>query len=281
MGENEKLVYPAMTPIAEITTRAGTGARALPEFMRGRAFWAGFGLTTFVFWWNMIAWFYPQFPQFPTADGTWIFFSQQYPPAWVFLSTVVICFSYFASLEILFSIWFFDLLFILEGGILNRLGVNAISPYYGTGRYIWQTAGGYVVFALWGLWVARLHIRDAFRKALRPGSAHIDDSGEMLSYRGAFLGLGISCLYMALWLGRAGMEVKVIALLIPLMLVVYTGVAKILVDSGMIYVNPPTSAHSLALAALGGPTLRAPPRTRPSDWPPPSSTTTGGSRCRR
>jgi hypothetical protein len=251
-SENEKLVYPAMTPILEMTTRAGDGRRALPEFMRGRVFWSGFGLTSFVFGWNMISWFYPQFPTFPTSDGTWIFFNQQYPPAWIFLSTVVICFSYYASLDILFSIWFFDLLFILEGGVLNRLGVSAISPYYGTGRYIWQTAGGFVVFAAWGLWIARLHLRDAFRKALRPESPHIDDSGEMLSYRGAFFGLLVSCLYMAVWMGRAGMEVKVIALLIPAMLLVYAGVAKILADSGLIYVNPPTSAHGLALAALGG-----------------------------
>jgi len=253
-AENEKLVYPAIAPIVEVTTRAGTGERWLPEFMRGKAFWAGFGLTTFVFWWNMIAWFYPQFPQFPTAEGKWIFFSQNYPPLWIFLSTVVICFSYFASLDILFSIWFFDLLFILEGGALNRLGVSAISPYYGTGRYIWQTAGGFVVLVLWGLWIARLHLRDAFRKALHPDSPHLDDSGEMLSYRGAFLGLLISCLFVGVWLGRAGMEVKVILLLIPAMLLVYTGLSKILADSGLIYANPPTSAHSLTLAAFGGAT---------------------------
>ena len=88
----------------------------------------GFALTTFVFGWNMISWAYPQFPRFPTAYARWTFFSPDYPPALFFLSTVVICFSYFASLEILFSIWFFDLLFIVEGGILNRLGVRAISP---------------------------------------------------------------------------------------------------------------------------------------------------------
>ncbi|MSS70357.1 MAG: hypothetical protein EXS64_02605 [Candidatus Latescibacteria bacterium] len=251
-AENEKLVYPAMTPIVEMTTRAGSGERFLPEFVQGKAFWAGFALTSFVFWWNMIAWFYPQFPQFPTADGRWIFFSQNYPPAWIFLSTVVICFSYFASLDILFSIWFFDLLFIIEGGALNRLGVSAISPYYGTGRYIWQTAGGYVVLVLWGLWIARLHLRDVFRKALHPERSPIDDSGEMLSYRGAFIGLAVSCLFMAVWLGRAGMEAKVIVLLIPAMLLVYTGLSKILADSGLIYANPPTLATSLSIAALGG-----------------------------
>jgi hypothetical protein len=220
--------------------------------MAGKAFWAGFGLTSFVFGWNMIAWFYPQFPRFPTASARWVFYSQDYPPLFLFLSTVVICFSYFASLEILFSIWFFDLLFILEGGFLNKIGIKAISPYYGTGHYRWQTAGAFVSLALWGLWIARHHLRGVLRKALRPDRSEVDDSGEMLSYRGALVGLALGCLYAAIWLNRAGIEWKLIVLLIPAMLLVYLTTSKILADSGLIYVGPPTSAYGLSLAALGG-----------------------------
>ena len=251
-SENERLVYPAMEPIIEMTTRVGSGERLLPAFMRGKAFWCGFALTSFVFWWNMLSWFFPQFPRFPTARARWTFFSRDYPPAFFFLSAVVICFSYFASLEILFSIWFFDALFIIEGGILNRFGVRAISPYYGTGRYIWQTAGGFFALALWGLWVARLHFRDVFSKAFRPGGSMVDDSKELLSYRGALLGLAISCLFVGVWLARVGMELHLILLLIPSMLLVYITVAKILADSGIIYANPPTSAWGLSVMALGG-----------------------------
>ncbi len=251
-SENERLVYPAMEPIIEMTTRVGRGTRFFPEYMQGKAFWIGFALTTFVFGWNMISWAYPQFPRFPTAYARWTFFSRDYPPALFFLSTVVICFSYFASLEILFSIWFFDLLFIVEGGILNRLGVRAISPYYGTGRYYWQTSGAFFSLALWGVWVARLHFADVFRKALHPEKSTLDDSKELLSYRGALIGLIVGCLYIAVWLNRVGMELKMIALLIPSMLLVYTTVAKILADSGLIYVNSPLSGWGLAVRLLGG-----------------------------
>ncbi len=251
-SEYERLVFPAMEPIIEFTTQAGTGKRRLPEFMKGKAFWAGFMLTTFVFGWNMIAWFYPQFPRFPTASARWVFFSRDYPPGFFFLSAVVICFSYFASLEILFSLWFFDVLFILEGGILNELGVSAISPYYGRGRYIWQTAGGFTAFALWGIWVARHHLRDVFAKALNPNRPTPDDSTELLSCRAAVLGLVVGCLYMALWLAWIGMQVKVIVLLILCMLIVYTTVSKMLADSGIIYLNPPTSAWGLLSRFLGG-----------------------------
>ena len=251
-SENERLVYPAMEPIIEMTTRAGSGRGWLPDFMSGKAFWVGFIITTFVFGWNMISWFYPQFPRFPTASPRWIFFSRDYPPGFFFLSTVVICFSYFASLEILFSIWFFDVLFILEGGILNRLGITAISPYYGTGRYSWQTAGGFVSFALWGLWISRNHLRQVWRKAIRPADPVIDDSREFLSYRGAMIGLLISCLYVAIWLGRAGMELKVIVVILPAMLLIYTTISKMLADSGLIYLNPPTSAWGITSTLYGG-----------------------------
>lgn len=251
-SEYERLVFPAMEPIIEFTTQGGTGRRWFPEFMKGKVFWAGFMLTTFVFGWNMIAWFYPQFPRFPTASARWFFFSRDYPPGFFFLSTVVICFSYFASLEILFSLWFFDVLFILEGGILSGFGVSAISPYYGRGRYIWQTAGGFTAFALWAMWVARHHLRDVIRKALNPDRPTPDDSNELLSYRHAVLGLIAGCLYMALWLAWIGMQIKIIVLLILCMLVVYTTVSKMLADSGIVYLNPPTSAWGLVSRFLGG-----------------------------
>ena len=251
-AENEKLVYPALSPILEMATRGGRGTGWLPEFMNGKAFWMGFGLVSFVFWWNMVGWFNPLVPQFPTAGGSWVFFSQHHPPTWVFLSTAVISFSYFARLDILFSIWFFDLVFILEGGWLNRLGIRAISPFYGTGGYEWQTAGGYVALVVWGLWIGRGHLRDVVRKALKPDRTHLNDSDELLSYRGALIGLAVSSMYVGAWLARTGMEVRMIAILIPTTLLVYIGLSKILADSGLIYADPPTSSTKLSLAALGG-----------------------------
>ncbi len=251
-ADHERLVYPVIAPAVEMTTRAGTGAWWLPEFMQGKAFWAGFSLTAFVFGWNMISWFYPNVPVFPTAEGTWFWLPRRYPPLWIFLSTFVICFSYFASLEVLFSLWFFDLLFILQGGALNRLGMGATSPHYAMGSFKWQTTGAFVTLTLWGLWVARGHLREVFRKALHPESTHIDDSREMIPYRWAFAGLAGSALFLALWLAQAGMEAKVIALVIPGMVVIYLGLTKILADSGLVYLNPPTSAWETSLAVFGG-----------------------------
>ena len=164
-AEYEKLVYPAMEPIVELTTQPGTGRTYLPEFMQGRMFWTGFGVVGIIFVWNIIAWFHPALPKFPTAAGTWVPIGRNFPPQWVFVSTVGICFSYFASLELLFSMWFFDLIFIVESGILDQLGISAFNRYYASKRYLWQTTGAFVALSLWWVWIARAHLKEAFSKS--------------------------------------------------------------------------------------------------------------------
>ena len=252
MAEYEKLVYPAMEPIVELTTQPGTGRTYLPEFMQGRMFWTGFGVVGIIFTWNIIAWFHPALPKFPTAAGTWVPIGRNFPPQWVFISTVGICFSYFASLELLFSMWLFDLIFIVESGILDQLGITAFNRYYASKRYLWQTTGAFVALSLWWVWIARAHLKEAFQKALHPKSEHIDDSRELISYRAAFCCLAASVAYALVWLSAAGMAWKVLAILLPFMFLSYGAVSKILADSGLIYVKAPSTAWTLTTALMGG-----------------------------
>ena len=251
-AEHEKLVYPAMEPIVELTTQPGTGRTWLPNFMQGRMFWTGFGVVAVVFVWNIIAWFHPALPKFPTAAGTWVPIGRNFPPQWVFVSTVGICFSYFASLEVLLSLWVFDLMFTVESGILDQLGVPAFHRYYATKRYSWQTTGAFVALALWWVWISRAHLKDAFQKALHPKSGHIDDRRELMSYRAAFCCLAVSMVYVLVWLAASGLAWTVIAILLPTMFLTYGAVSKILADSGLIYVNAPASAWTLTTALMGG-----------------------------
>ena len=61
-----------------------------------------------------------------------------------------------------------------------------------------------IVLVLFGLWTARGHLRQVFRKALR-GDETVDDSGEIMSYRSAVLTLAGSLLFMGIWLWRSGL----------------------------------------------------------------------------
>ena len=252
-SEYEKLVYPAMEPIVEIASQGGSGKRLLPELMQGRMFWTGFSVSAFIYCWNMIGWFFPAFPNFRMTPGWYLPLARDFPALWISFNTFVICFAYFASLEVLFSLWFFDLFFVVESGILTRLGMPSWHSYRSAGPYTWQTAGAFVCLAVFWVLISRRHLTDAFMKALNPRSEHIDDSRELISYRAAFLGLGIACCYAIAWLWNAGMDTGVIALTIPTMFLVYLAMGKILADSGLVFLSSPTSARSLVQAAFGGP----------------------------
>ena len=228
--------------------------------MRGRVFWAGFGFATVVFWWNMISWVFPRVPTFPLMTDLvdfWDLLPKHYPPIFFYVSTIVLCFSYFASLEVLFSMWFFDVLYIIEAGALNRVGIVANSPHYGAGPYAvtsykFQTAGAFLAWVVWWLWTSRGHLRNVFRKALHSSRVHLDDSRELFSYRGAVIGLTVCCIYIATWLGQMGIEAKAVALMMPAMFLVYLGTAKVVADSGLIYLEPAAVAWNYSLLAVGG-----------------------------
>ena len=251
-SEYEKLVFPAMEPIVEMAGNVGSGRRILPEFMTGRMFWAGFSLVAFIYCWNIVGWFFPAFPKFRMTPGWYLPVGRDFPALWISFNTFAICFAYFASLEVLFSMWFFDVFFVLEAGILTRLGMPSFHAYRSDGPYTWQTTGAFVCLALFWVLISRRHLRDAFLKALRPDSNHIDDSRELLSYRGAFIGLSVSSLYTMTWLWQAGIHLGVILATIPTMFLVYLGIGKILADSGLVFLSSPTSARNLTQAAFGG-----------------------------
>ena len=251
-SEYEKLVFPAMEPIVEMAGSAGSGGRPLPEFMRGRVFWAGFALAAGIYGWNILGWFSPSLPQFRMTPGLNVPIARDFPALYVSVNTFALCFAYYASLEVLFSLWFFDLAFIFEAGVLTRLGLPSWHSYRSAGAYTWQSTGAFVCLALWWLLISRRHLRDALLKAIRPRSTHVDDGREMLSYRGAFVGLAIGCAFSAAWLWNAGMDAVVVLLIIPTMFLVYFTVGKIMADSGLVFLSCPTTARILTQAVLGG-----------------------------
>jgi hypothetical protein len=74
----------------------------------------------------------------------------------------------------------------------------------------------------------------------------------LLPYRVAIIGLVASCLYIGAWLEQVGMEGKVIILVLPTMFIVYIGAAKVVADSGLVYMDPPAIAWDISRFALGG-----------------------------
>ena len=84
----------------------------------------------------------------------------------------------------------------------------------------WQCLGALFTFVGWGLWSARHHLRDVFRKAFGLAS-NVDDSNEMMSYRTAVTGLILGNIYIVAWLYQAGLEFRLIAITVPASIIIY------------------------------------------------------------
>ena len=165
--DHEKLVYPLANVAVDLVSAPKHGIRMIG----GRLFWAGavtgFGMIA----WNILSYFSPGAPKFPTGSyrsGTSLPLGRNFPGIRIKLNLFTIGFVYFANLEVLFSVWFFYVLNVFQVGILRRLGFGLnISDSWGSSYEVagWEGFGALTVFVGWGLWMARRHFYAAFRSA--------------------------------------------------------------------------------------------------------------------
>jgi hypothetical protein len=246
--ENERLTYPVLRPVLDLTLREGV---RFP-----RLFWAGFCLALGILSWNMISYFIPSFPIIPNIRwGPWIWFDGGFqgrwiPGIWTRINMFTISFAYFANIDVLFSFWFFGVLFIVRSGLLNRLGLNASTPWNSSAEFNWLNLGAFTMLVGWGLWTARSHLKRVLLKTLGQHSG-LDDSDEMVGYRTATIGLILSLTFAVFWLWRSGMGFGVACLYLAAAGVIYLGVSRIVSDVGLVFVCTPVGAHEMVTRVLG------------------------------
>jgi hypothetical protein len=135
---------------------------------------------------------------------------------------------------------------ILQMGLFNRLGISkggsdpwgSFDPTVG-----WQSLGGMLVFVVWGLWMARVHLKAVFKQAFSR-HAQIDDSGELMSYRWATVLLIGSSTFILLFLRNTGLEWLPLLAFIFATTIIYLGLARIVVESGLVFMRGPISAQA-------------------------------------
>ena len=191
-------------------------------------------------------------PKIPIA-GQWVVFVRSFPRVNTRINFLTVGLAYFANLNILFSIWFFFIVFWVENGLLNRFGY-AITPKptnfsAETEITAWQGFGALTLLVCWNLWTARTHIRTVFAAAFNRGRA--DDSDELVSYRTAVIGLAVCLVFICAFCFRLGMQAKLIALLIPALFVNYLAIARIVSETGLAYMRTTLAEQYFALYTIG------------------------------
>ena len=254
--ERERLAYPLMQ-VPQVLVEGADGA-ALPAAMRNRLFWIGAAVPLSIALWNIVGFFYHFFPRIEWQYPIQI--AHGFPSINVRLYFPVVGFMYFANLNVTFSVWFFYVVTLVEEGLINRFGLGisrADAWVWGLPSTSWQCWGAFIFMVLWGLWMARDHLRDVVRKA-RDSRHPVDDSGELLPYRVAVIGLLLGVVYMISWLHRAGMSYPVAVLWLTFVLIAYLGITRLVVQAGIYYVTTPIVSQAMTMAVLGPANISAP-----------------------
>lgn len=254
--EHERLSYPIATALLSFTGTTGTQG-TLTTLLRNRLFQFGFGIIFLLILWNITSWFFIGMPALPILNGDkskhFIPLGEGFPTFRFTISILTLVFGYFSKSDVLFSIWFFHILAILQMGIFNRLGISkggsdpwgSFDPTVG-----WQSLGGMLVFVAWGLWMARAHLKTVFKQAFTRHQ-HIDDSGELISYRWAMGLLIVSCTFILLFLRSTGLEWIPLFAFLFATAIIYLGLARIVVESGLVFMRGPISAQAFTWHVVG------------------------------
>ena len=262
--EYERLDYPLVSRILDLVddSEAADGSPQWPRLLTARLFWIGFACSFGIIAWNIVGYFDTQWPTIRLSPLGGRFYACRLCP-WIIthINPYTIGFGYFVKLEILFSIWFFHLLFIAQVVLLRRTGFqlggkDVPGQSWGDPVVKWQSLGALFAFVIWGLWTARRHLRTVLKKAWTD-DPNVDDSGEMLPYRTAVVSLLLGVVFIIFWMAKAGVPLGMIAFIIPTAIILYIALARFVCESGTLYLSLPASPLEVGYQMMGTVTLSA------------------------
>ena len=254
--EHERLSYPiAQVPVV-LTETDDEADAALPAIMRNRMFLIGALATFSIMLWNTTA-YWTQWSSFPVDASTVlnVELGRAFPAHVIRMNILTFAFSFFINVDILFSVWFFQIINTLEQGVLARIGVAADSGTAVPGGLVAvQFIGGMIAFALWGFWIARRHLAMVWRHVLGRETI-LRDEDEFISYRAALATGVFGLAYVVWWLHAIGMSLPVIAVFLTLLFLFYFALCRVLAESGLVFLDLPINAHQFTVAMLGSASL--------------------------
>ena len=254
--EHERLAFPlAQVPLAMLQDNGRRDAIIKP-FFRNPVMWAGF---TFCFLINSTNILHNYFPFIPAMMGQvqHMIFRDQIEIMFR-INFLMLGFAYFINTGVAFSMWFFYLLRVLQGGIFALLGIDldqTLGPgeaTRGVGGPIFghQMMGALLVLVVFGLWTARTHLKEVVRKAWN-GDPAVDDSREAMPYRAAVLCFLGGASFVFLWLWLSGIPAWIVPIFIGATLMIMIGLARVVAETGVPTITPAMAPANFVASAVG------------------------------
>ena len=255
--EQERLSFPiAELPLSLV--QAQTGERPL---FHNNLFWSGFSLVGLWGSSGMVHRFFPAFP--PINFSTYTRIYRNSIGISFSINFIVLGISYLVSLDILWSILLFTFiaffqLYLIQVFGSGILGTPPYRPYAHQTHLHQEVLGALIVLVGVGLYEARNHLRDVFRKTI--GSAtSVDDQDEMIPYQTAVIGSIVGMAFTCWWLWLTGVSVWIVPIFVGVMLVTYLGITRILAEAGVTARAPLSPMqvflHTAGTEMLGGSTI--------------------------
>ncbi|MBM4042777.1 MAG: hypothetical protein FJ290_30175, partial [Planctomycetes bacterium] len=241
--QHERLSFALMEVPLHMVEEPGPGRR-LPPFLRRGLFWLGFALPMFIVLWNAVNYFDPPFPTLPTNWGM-VSLGPGFPSFALHINFALVGFTFFIHREVAFSIWFFVMLSMIEEGILNNLGYtipNRECYTLGMPAIGWQSFGAMCVMVATIVWMARRHlaaiVRGAFARRPPP-----EEAEEMMSYRALVVSALLSLAFIVVFLRRSGLSYPVVAVFFTVVMILYIGITRIVMEGGLLFIRGPLIAQ--------------------------------------
>ena len=254
-AERERIVYPLVqVPLAML--QGDEGKTPFASFFRSKVMWAGFAVPVLVGSVQGLHYYYPFIPPFQLSTSLELLRSTVSIP--VVLSFATLGFFFLIKREVAFSLWVFYLFNTLQQGLYGLLAMGAekepaLSVWsYNIPSLVHQNMGAMIVLVAGMLWVGREHLSAVLHKALRKTAA-VDDSDEIVSYRGAVFGLLGSLTAMVIWLRLANIPLVAIVVFLFFAFVVFVALTRVIVEGGVAVLYPPLVAPDAAISAIGTP----------------------------
>ena len=252
--EHEQLIFPLVQlPISMIQDDDSRVALLKPLF-RNRIMWIGFAIPAILQSLNGLNHYFAYVPRI--VMGTSISLFRETITIPINLSFQMLGFSYFVHPDIAFGLCFFYLLNSVQQGVFNMLGVQKIDSVLGvysayTGSIVvHQGFGAIIMLVLFGAWTARRHLREVFRKAFT-GDHRVDDSGEILSYRGAVFMLLGSLSFMGVWIWQSGLPAWITPIYLLFAFILFIGITRVVAEGGLAFIFAPMIASDFVAAGFG------------------------------
>ena len=250
--ERERLIYPLVqVPLAMI--QDDERGSLIKPFFRSGVMWTGFSVTFLIGAMKGLHTYYPFMPSVDLGTSLPLF---QGVAIHTEISFATVGFFILIHREIAFSLWVFSLLNIIQKGLYGVFGIGwaqepALSVWsYNIPDLVHQSMGGMIVLVLGGFWVGRDHLGQVLRKALGRAD-QVDDSDEIISYRGAVVGLVGSSLILVLWLWLSGIPLLATLTFLFFVLVVFVSLTRTATEGGVAVIYPPLVPPDAAMSAIG------------------------------